>query len=116
VPLSAAEKQRRYRERKNAADEARFRYDRGLPDPPPEPVAPEGAYLTPGGDARPKFGHFDAGDGTFPPIPDGIKAETMTTADGDVIPLEDYQQKLRAQEVPRRDDTAIWDAWWRESS
>lgn len=120
MPLSAAEKQRRYRERKSAEAEARARYDQGLPEPPPAPVAPEGAYL-PDDDsdvAVPKFGHYAAADGTFRPIPDVVLKETITTADGEVIPLTDAQMKARCRpdvlaEIAAR-AAPIYEAWQRE--
>jgi hypothetical protein len=93
VPQSNALKQQRYRERKKAEEEARFRFDRGLPEPPPAPTAPDGAYLVDPDrtDAvRPKFGHYRAKDGTFPEIPDDILHEE----DGR---LPDWHQKQLAQ-------------------
>ena len=113
MPLSNAEKQRRYRERKRAEREARKRYDRGLPEPPPPPEPPDGAYFA-DPDAtdprpRPKFGHYEAVDGTFPPIPQAIWNETLTTADGEVKRLEEYQAKslARFREAPVSDDRSI---------
>jgi hypothetical protein len=97
VPLSSAEKQRRYRERKRAEEEARYRYDRGLSEPPPEPVAPNGAYLTGNGHARPKQGHYEAMDGTYPPIPDAIRRMTYTKPDG----VEDLLPELRMKQIAR---------------
>jgi hypothetical protein len=98
MPLSAAEKQRRYRERKRAEEEARRRYDRGLPAEAAEPVAPDGAWLSITGHPRPKGGHYDAADGTFPPIPEDILTQTYTAADGseDIIP-ETYARFLAVQ-------------------
>jgi hypothetical protein len=111
VPLSSAEKTRRHRERKKAEALARERYDRGLPEPPPAPVAPEGAYF-PDDDSDhtvPKFGHYAAADGTFPPIPGDILKETITLADGSEGRLEMYQmqQLARHREAPISDDRGI---------
>jgi hypothetical protein len=113
VPLSSAEKQRRYRERKRAEQEARERYDRGLPEPPPPPEPPDGAFFHDPDESDPKpitkFGHYEAADGTFPPIPEGMWAETITTADGDVKRLEEYQMKVlaRHREASMSDDRSI---------
>jgi hypothetical protein len=120
VALSNAEKSRRWRERRKAEREARERYDRGLPEPPPAPTAPEGAYF-PSEDsdvAVPKFGHYAAADGTFPSIPDDILSETITTADGEVVPLNDAQMKARCRpdvlaEIAAR-AAPIYEAWQRE--
>jgi hypothetical protein len=95
MALSNAEKSRRWRARKKAEAEARERYDRGLPEPPPDPVPPDGAYFTSGGHARPKVGHYPKADGTFPPIPEDIKAMTFTTDDGrEELISEQYAQFL----------------------
>lgn len=113
MPLSAAEKQRRYRERKRVEAEARARYDRGLPEPPPPPEPPDGAYFTEPDASSPrpvpKYGHYEATDGTFPPIPEAMWSETFTAGDGSVQRFEEWQLKLRArqQEAPISDDRSI---------
>jgi hypothetical protein len=106
MPLSNAEKVRRHRERKKAEVAARERYDRGLPEPPPEPEPPEGAYLTSSGVPRPKFMHYEAKDGTFPPVPDALVAETFTTEDGETKRYEEHQLKALAR---RREGSATSD-------
>lgn len=113
MPLSNAEKVRRHRERKKAESKARERYDRGLPEPSPPPEPPDGAYFADpdaaSPTAAPKFGHYEAADGTFPPIPEAIVNETITTADGSVIRLEMYQmqQLARRREKPVSDDRSV---------
>ena len=106
MPLSSAEKQRRYRERKRAEQEARYRYDRGLPEPPPEPVVPDGAYLT-NGWAVPKHGHYKAKDGTFPPIPDEIRRMTYTKPDGSEDLLPEVRMKQLAAGARERPDMSV---------
>jgi hypothetical protein len=113
VPLSASEKQRRYRERKRAEEEARQRYDRGLPQRSPEPEAPEGAYPTSNGFTRTKYGHDEALDGSFPPIPDGMKAEIFTTPDGEVSPIPEQHAKYLARKREGEDHSSL-DALFQE--
>src|SRR5271167_3753881 len=97
MPLSAAEKQRRYRERKREAEEAQERARRGLSPKAPEPEVPEGAYLTENGFLRPKVGWYERGKDRFVPIPDDILRMTYTLSDGseDIIP-EQYARFLAA--------------------
>ena len=102
MALSNAEKSRRWRERKRVEQEARDRYDRGLPAKVPEPEAPEGAYLTANGFARPKYDHYEAKDGSFPAIPRDILEMTFTTPDGieDIISGQHARFLARQREAP----------------
>jgi hypothetical protein len=97
MPLSSAEKTRRHRERKRLEQEAADRFNRGLP-PAPEPLPePDGAYRVGETDTfRAGYGHYKAKDGTFPLIPDDIRAQT-SNRDGEVVPLPDWHQKQLAQ-------------------
>ena len=88
-----AEQQKAYRERKRQREEE---LARRVPEPP-QPDVPDGAWMTSNGFLRSRDGHYEAVDGTFHPIPDDVKAATMTTADGEVMPLDEPQQKRMAR-------------------
>jgi hypothetical protein len=107
MPLSNAEKQRRYRERKRTERETRERYDRGLPEPEPEAEVLEGARMTVSGILTAKYDHYEALDDTFPPVPDDILALTMTTADGEVKPLPEFECKRRARDERTSADISV---------
>ncbi len=97
MPLSNAEKQRRYRERKREEDEARRRYARGEPVKAPEPEVPDGAWMGVNG-LRPQTGWYEAKRGVFRRIPQGLLDETYTTPDGQVLVVpEEYARFLAKQ-------------------
>src|SRR5690349_18130220 len=101
MSLSSAEKQRRYRERKKAEREARSRYDRGLPPLPPEPEVPDGAAMTSNGLLHAQFGHYEALDGSFKPVPEDIMHEGWTSW------RMRCEARRREGEAPVSDDRSI---------
>jgi hypothetical protein len=129
VALSAADKQRRYRERKRKQADEQRRRERGLPPAPTQDDAPQGAFLTRAGKPRARVGWYARVDGTgFAPIPPAIVNATFTHSSGEQRPFSDGQRKMRARaaeeprltpeqelaplvegapaELPLRDDTA----------
>ena len=99
MPLSNAEKQRRYRARKAEAARAKSRAERGLPAELPEPDVPEGAWLTSNGFLRAKYGWYEAAPDVFKRVPSELMEATMTTANGEVVPVPETYAKQRAREA-----------------
>jgi hypothetical protein len=97
MPLSQAEKQRRYRERKREEVDARRRTARGEPVKAPEPEVPDGAWM--GVNClRPQAGWYEPKRGVFRRIPQGLLDETYTTPDGQVLVVPEQHARFLAMQ------------------
>jgi hypothetical protein len=105
MPLSQAERSRRWREKHVRPVLARKppaeidRHDRGIPAGAVDelPELPAGAWETRTGHLRPRVGHYAAADGTFPEIPRELLAEPMTTATGEVVRIPEAHARQLAE-------------------